>query len=492
MINIIINNVDKTSFIDWQSVTKEEVLTKQPDNLSFRIKNYGTKTYRPVLGDEVVMWGENYNIWGEEVYPWLMEYPWASPIFGGFIVETKEVINGMAKEFEVICKDYTQILDRKLVSKTYEAMDAEDIIEDLIETYALGITTDNVDAPVLIDKVVFNYLPISKCLQKLADALGNYDWYIDSEKDIHFFENTSIPSPFNLTDLSAEYIWNSLEIKEKTHQIKNLITVRGGEYQSTTLSTKFHDGDGTKAVFNTDFKFGELPVVKVGGVSKTVGLDSLNDDTDFQVMWNYQQKYIRFTSGNIPGSGTRNIEIIGYPLLPLIVQRVNTASVLAYGIYEFLIFDKTIKTTDAAIQRGDAELLKYANPQNDASFITHSLGLRAGQTINVQSDIRDIDEDFLIESITTTLRTPTEAQFLIRLATATSVGVNDILRKLLIDNVADGIEITPGEIVQRFESFAETFAVTDTLGTPSVDSPPYTYGAGSSNPLVWGFGTWHS
>jgi hypothetical protein len=623
-VKLIIAGTDRTNTIDWQSIDKNEVLTKEADSLSFLIKNYGTKTYRPALGEEVILYNNsssfvtkpttatrnNYtgcagfsftvteemtitqlgrlyvagNTQNHAIKLWISTntvtpiasgtilnastsdsdnfkwvditpvtlvvgstykiaiddtsggdtfkdlwvagsdmdsrignvtseygttslYPTSTAgagvyetpamkigyqdniVFGGFIVETNEVVSGLAKFLEVVVKDYTQTLDRQLVSKTYENQTAKAIIDNMIATFATGFTTTNVIASTIIPKIIFNYLTISQCLQKLAEALGNYDWYVDYSKDIHFFNNTLTASPFNITDTSKNYIWGSLELHDETHQIRNEIIVRGGEIQSVTLRTEYWSGDGTRTTFPLSNKFANIPVVRVGGVTKTIGVDYIDLDASFQVMWNFTQKYIRFTAGNTPVAGTNNIDITEYPLYPLVFRKQQQASVALYGIYQYLILDKTIKDLDTASQRADAELLKYANPSKKAKFRTTVGGLVAGQTINVQSTIRSVTEDYKIQSIRTYLRTPSELEYSINLVTADNIGINDVLNKLLVKDVAERIQVDENEVVARYYSFDEEVALTDTLFAPTKTSPPYKWTSGTTT-LLWNLGTW--
>jgi hypothetical protein len=466
-IQIDIDGVDKTDTVDWRSVRKSEVLSKESDNLEFRIKNYGTKTYQPSLGESVVMSNEG------------------TKIFGGVIVEMREQMDGLAKFIQVVCKDYSELLDQQLVSKTYQNMTVNAIIADLISSFSTGFTVTNVACPVMIDNVVFNYLTISKCLQKLTDVLGTYEWYVDYDKDIHFFLSTSVLSPFNLTDTSANFVYKSLTLKKDTSQIRNEIILRGGEITAETTRTEYTDGDGTKVQWPLANKFASIPTVVVNGVTKTVGVDFLNEDTDFQCMWDYNSQSLRFTAGNTPIAGTRNVAVTGYPQYPLIVIKRNEASIALYGVHQYIITDKTIKTLDSASARADAEVARYANPTESGQFITYVDGLKAGQYININSTIRGVNQSFKIRSITTTLYTPTTFAYNVNIETSNDIGINDVLSKLLITNPADQITVGASEVVQRFYGFDESATISDTLSAPTHTSPPYLWGTGT-----WGFSTW--
>lgn len=464
---INIDGVDKSSAVDWHNLRKTEVVTKQADVLEFLIKNYGTKTYQPDLNDEVVLLNG------------------ATKVFGGHIVEKSETVVGLAKYLRVIATDYTQILDRQLVSKTYQSMTVNAIIADLIATFTTGFTAVNVSCPITITNITFNYLTVSKCLEKITQVLGNYEWYVDYDKDVHFFPSASVASPFNITDTSANFVFGSLNIDTQTHQIRNEIIVRGGEVVSTTLRTEYIDGDGTKTQWPLANKFSETPTVVVNGNTKTVGIEFVDDDSLFQCMWDANAQSIRFTAGNTPIAGTRNVVVSGYPKYPLIVIKRNETSIALYGVFQYIVVDKTLNTTESALAVANSQIAQYSLPTQTGSFKTYTDGLVAGQTININSTIRNINQDFKIRQITTKFHTPTSFEYSVSLETSNDIGINDVLNKLLITNPADQIVVSADEVVQRYYGFTESMEIVDALSAPTKTSPPYVY-----DTAKWGLATY--
>jgi hypothetical protein len=232
MIKLTCNGVDKTDQVEWSSVEKNEVLTKEPDTLRFRIKNYDAKVWKPVLDDDIKL----YDTDGTTV------------IFGGVVIDIRDSTNALLRYVDVLCKDYTHTLDRKLVSVSYANVSAASVISSIITDFTTGFTTTNVVAPTIVNKVVFNYLTVSKALTKLAETLGNYDWYVDYNKDINFFENGTRYAPFNLDDTSGNHVWNSLEVKQNTSQLRNKIIIRGGDAIGTAF-TDYKIADGIQNTF---------------------------------------------------------------------------------------------------------------------------------------------------------------------------------------------------------------------------------------------------
>jgi hypothetical protein len=193
-----INSVDRSRRVDWKSLKIQNILTNRVDKADFFIRTYGDTTYRPQLGNDVTIFNG------------------ATKIFGGVITEIKEIppaykIDG----FSIMCIDYTRLLDGKLVTEVYENQTLSAIIADMVARYApSGFTTSNVSVSDNVQYINFNYQPISQCLKTLA-SMFNYDWYVDYDKDIHFFDKEENAAPYDLNDNDGSYIFETLADPER-------------------------------------------------------------------------------------------------------------------------------------------------------------------------------------------------------------------------------------------------------------------------------------
>jgi len=454
---VTIDGTDRTSSIVAGSLRKTDNLNAQVDELSFRIRKYGSLTYAPTLGDEVVVTRDG------------------TTIFGGVIVRiTENVTAAKILTFRVQCADYSQYLKRELVTERYESTTVGAIISDLVASYTSeGFTTVGVVGALDIESISFNRLSVADCLQKLADAIS-YVWYVDYDMDIHFFpKNTEEGSA--LTDTSGNYIFDSLEIVEDLTQVRNSVLVQGGEAKSDTTRTETFDGDGTKAQFALANKFASLPTVTVDSVAQTVGVEFLDDDASFDCMWNFNEKYVRFTSGNIPAAGTNNVEVEGIYLYPIVVRVPAPSSIAQFGTYEFAITDKSIKSQDEAIARAQAELRSYQNTIYDGVFRTYTDGFRSGQVINISSAQRGKDIAVLIQSVTAVMRDPLgeNLEYEVRFATLKSIGIIDYLQDQLRSRE---VIVDDEETLLNFFDLSDTVSAGDSLATPSTSTGPYQYG----------------
>ncbi len=409
--NIVVKaeSVDRNDYIDWLSFQKDDILNAQVDTLKFSTIKHSAKTWKPAVGDEVeVLDG-------------------ADTIFAGILISVEETINGALLKYSIKCKDWTHYLDRKLVTERYENKTVNYIIDDINTNYLSGFTVTNVDCGIEIESIAFNKMSVSKCIELLAKQV-NYSWYVDYDKDIHFFTRNKELSEFDLTDDNGKHIWGSLKIKDDLSQMRNRVIIRGGDMEGSSRTENFV-GDGTKKTFALGHKFEGKPTVTVDGNSKTVGIDFLDEDTDFDCLWNYNEKYLRFVAAP---ADTLAIVASGIPLIPIVIQVESDESIDDYGEYEFSKVDKTIKTKEEAKQYAISQIEAYALTIQEGSFQTYDSGLRSGQLINIQSTIRGIDEDFLIQKVSLKMRTPVDGIWTVTLATLRTMGIIEFLQNLLL------------------------------------------------------------
>lgn len=452
MITVKVNGIDRTNYVLWQSFIKIDSLNSSVDSLSFSTRKYGDRIWKPEAGNEI----EVLN--GTDIF------------FAGNIVSVEEVNEGAKLlKYQVNCKDWTYAMDKRLVFDTYSSTPIEAIVRDIVAVYCPDFTATPISATgITLEYVLFNYEQPSKCIQKLAELIG-YDWYVDYAKNVHFFSKVSGESaPFDLTDINGKYVFNSLQITDDYSQLRNTIYVRGGEYVADSREDKIGTGDGIIKSFPTPYRYDTEPVITVGGVAKSVGIDYIDSEDDFVCLWNYQEKIVKFKTP--PASG--DIKATGSPRIPVLIKAVRGSSVSSYGKCEYVIVDKTIITKESARQRAEAELIDYANSIKEATFITTQDGLRSGQKINIQSTIRGLNQDFIINRVRITCQSPIERfYYQVEASTSRPLGIIRFLQKQLEStNKKVGIFQQEGEVldvimdIQDIDSL--TISETLTLNNP--------------------------
>ncbi len=84
-------------------------------------------------------------------------------------------------------------------------------------------TTINVSDGPTISEIAFDYVQVSDAITKIAEICG-YEWYVDYDRDIHFFDKNTYPAPFQLDDEQANY--KDLIINTDISQLRNRIFVK--------------------------------------------------------------------------------------------------------------------------------------------------------------------------------------------------------------------------------------------------------------------------
>lgn len=456
MITISVDGENRTSYIDWTSLRIENVLTNQVDRCTFKILSYEGKSFRPIIGNEVIV------------------SDGSNRLFGGLIVRATNKSDAVGMiSWEVECTDYTRLLDQHLVAETYEGMTVGDIIDDIVLNWLpAGFTTVQVDCDVILDYIQFKYEQPSACLKQLADLTG-YDYYVDYYKDIYFKSPTSTPAPFTIEDNSGTYENSSLVIRSDNSQMRNSILVRGGEYEGSKF-TASQRADGKQVTFNLPYKYHEFAATLTGH-RLSIGVDYLDDPNSYDALYNFNEKLLRFKEADRPNQNA-TLSFSGKPLLPVVVRvsdSVAIAETLAQegqgdGIYEYLVVDKSINTQVAARERAAAEIQIYGETLSEGDFSTETSGLRAGQRVTINSDLRNVHEDYIINRVTSHMKTPDMMIYDISLITTKSLDYITVMKNLLTkDNKS--IVITDDELLNLTESYSESILFTATTTVQAVN-----------------------
>jgi len=319
-----------------------------------------------------------------------------------------------------------------------------------------GFTINNVTATNTVNYMQFNYEQPSKVFQQIAETF-NCDWYVDENKDIHFFVNTYTSAPFNLTDTGGYHIYDSLVIRKDIKNLRNSVIVRGGKYLGAS-TTETQNADGVKTTFLLAYQYNSISVT-VAGVGKTVGIDFIDDPTLYDCLYNFNEKAIKFPSGSKPTAG-QAVAITGTPYIPVIVNVKEAISVANYGDYEYKIIDKSLNSKEGARDRAKAELAAWANTLNEGSFQTVTSGLNVGQTININSTLRGINTDYIISRIVSKMYTHDSMKHEVTLVTSATFGMVEFLQKLLMDKDKE-IQINANEVTDEVTAVNEDIVITE-------------------------------
>lgn len=439
--NIKINGIDRTTDVIADTLMTDDNLNDSQDTCSFNIINRSGNGF-PANEQEVIITLSD-----------------GTRIFAGIIIKTEFLTirqTGITTMI-VSCTDYVRLFDSNLVHQNYLNMTDAQIIDNILTTYCsgFGITDTNVISAVTIDQISFNYIQPSQAMRRLCDLTGR-NWYIDYNKDLHYFPIGTDNAPFNITDSVTSY-WD-LDLALDNSQLKNRVYVRGGTKLSdpTTYSTK---GDGATTKFVLPDKPHNVSLT-VNGVAKSVGIKNI-DLSGFNYYLNYEEKYLEQDSTGVVLTSSDTLTLTYQYDIPILISVENTASIMANGSKEFAIFDNTIATDAAANLRASAELTDYAAGLYEGSFSTMTPGFKSGQTITINSASRGINQSYIVTKVHGQSIGGGVFQYQITLASAKTMGIIRFLIEMLEAN-------KNLILVSNTETVDNLLTVTDSLLSDSI------------------------
>jgi len=363
-VKVYINGTEKEN-VHWRTFQITDKIDSQVNELNFSLVVESGSV--PSVADDV----EVYN--------------GATKIFAGEVLDVSREMDGLKELAKIIAVDYTHNLGRSLIVERFSNKTVNYIIDYLANKYHSEFTSLS-DCTIEVERVTFDNISVKEAIQELAE-LTNYRWYVDYDKNIKFFAQHEENAPFNLTDDNGKYIFRSLVLMNDGSQIRNSVKIRGGEFVGEERTEKI-DTDGTKDIFSLANKFSEKPVVTVNSVAQDVGVEFLDEEEDFDCFWNFNEKYIRFSTA--PAAGSNAIEVTGTPLIPIIVQKTDSSSIKDYGLRQFFKWKKDLRSQQEVALYADSQLDAYKTSITEGGFETYEDGLVSGQKIELASNHRNI------------------------------------------------------------------------------------------------------
>jgi len=269
---------------------------------------------------------------------------------------------------------------------------------------------DYIEDGITVDRIVFARCTLADAIDRLAE-LNGFEWYVDYFKFLHFFAEDTNAAAFGLStspDNVTTFPFRLTRYDKDASALVNKVTVSGGVYYSADTYL-YRPGDGSSTEIWVPYKLhapsGEtaIKVWKWNGsswVAQTVGADYLDSLTDYNVLYNYQEKLLKFAVA--PGNYAQAVKIqCQYEVSVLRVVR-NYESYNEYGRWlEDVIVDTAIVSDEVADLRGANYLTENALAKESGTVEITKDGLRVGDYVHVHESIRGIDGDYLVRALTT-------------------------------------------------------------------------------------------
>jgi hypothetical protein len=358
-------------------------------------------------------------------------------IFYGYVAHPQLTLNSpIEMDWYLSCVDPSGYANASVVQAVYEGIPMGDAIVDVVRKANCGISADTivnggyVEQGPTLNRTVVHYTNLTKALQKIskmASSQSAYGWYIDSEMNLHFYDQQQAPdSGVTVTDKPTtagllSYTECHMDQGQKItynfdgSSLYNRALVVGASKTITTtvknppLDTFIGDGNTTQFkmsyVPDTTVETAstakavktQLPVVTVNGVQQTITV--YDGTTPVINQWTIKQNpngsWVLAVTPNYGVTPTAGSKInLWYRYKTTITAQVdlkqsqNAIKGPNHGIFATVVSATSLDTTAAAYQRGTRELAEYGHPQEMISFYTSPewIGVwRAGMTFTLDS-----------------------------------------------------------------------------------------------------------
>ena len=327
-------------------------------------------------------------------------------IFEGIILRVKryeDSPNYLYYDLDIV--DNSALADRRVIAKSYVNQTAGYIANDIISEVLgeEGVTAGIIATGPLISKAVFNYIKCSAALDYIKKVTG-YNWNIDKDKKLQFFDRSTNTAPVVLTDSTQH---RNFQQESNMDSYRNVQYVRGGRGKTAAQTNEVPSPapDGKSRTFVLRFPVAEQPEIQVnltgaGWTTIPVGDIGVNGiDKNKKWYWTYNSQILTQDTTQTVLVSVDAIRINYVGLRNLFIKIENPAEIATNGRFEVLNTEKSINTSEQGIEFGNGLIKTYGEIKDNVSFSTEIDGLQAGQLLKIEKTLYGINDSFLIESI---------------------------------------------------------------------------------------------
>ncbi len=351
-------------------------------------------------------------------------------------------------------------------------------------------------------------MTLREIVDQLAQLAGA-DWYMDYDKNLHFFLAEDATAPFSLSEspnLTTSYPFYNLQKITDGSGVVNRVEIVGGNYLSDDV-TIYLQGTGEEATVSLPFKMrgpeagGGIQVSRNDGTvgtpswtAMTVKVGYIDDLGGVTEVLHYYQEQVLEQQNSWPELANA-VRVFGRLEIPLRTRVTDIASYEFYGLgqwFDAVISDVDITDKNTARLRGKALLAEEAMGRTAVKCKTRKPGLQSGMMIPVVTPLHGIDQSFLIREVSAIVGIDGATDFSLELGIVDE-DLIDIMMTLIRGSKEKPIW-REDEVLDELLDFAESFEfnteVTDVSGrNPSAN--PYKWGA-DADVLIWSYGKWQS
>jgi hypothetical protein len=312
-------------------------------------------------------------------------------IFRGWVLNPGKQLDGAIRNVEVSGPDYTAKTQKIVVTESYTNTAISDIVTNLFSTYVPWATRTNIKTCSKAITIKFADKFLWDAMEQLCE-ISSYEWYIDENLDVHFFEpDTRV----NSNVLKEGTFWKgSATLKPDASKLVNKLWVKGGKALSDNFTQSITvNGTTPIPLYYKPRATTEGVIVTIDGVQKTVGIQNLTPAGTVDFLLNFEEKLL-IPDLTTTGTGTI-VYRYEYPIKLLLEEPVSREK---YGLFEDVY---NVDTNDRAIalELGLRYLAKYSYPVTSGEIRPFSGIYKPGELVKVEIPELNVNEYLQIKEV---------------------------------------------------------------------------------------------
>jgi hypothetical protein len=316
-------------------------------------------------------------------------------VFRGWVINPPKQLEGKVRYLAFEGADYTAKTQKIVVTESYEDTAISDIVEHLFSKYVPWASREKIEPCVQAITIRFPDVFLWDAMEQLCELCG-YEWYIDEDLVVNFFEPSAKINPAVLSEKAGNYHRGSAEFSQDASKMVNKLWVKGGKALSLPFTQSFTVVDGDTPIqlfYRPRASEGESVTVIVDGVQRTVGIQYLDKYGEKDFLINAQEKLLvpdLCTSGS--GTITYRYE---YPIKILLEDAVSQAT---YGLFEDIL---KVETDDKTLAKeiGLRHLSKYSSPVTTGSIEPFEGTYKPGELVKIEIESLNINQYLEIKEV---------------------------------------------------------------------------------------------
>lgn len=367
-----------------------------------------------------------------------------------FMVDDERIFHGIIHKIEpfedtpnqlhytITAVTFEKLADKRFIGHSFSSKSAEYIIKYMIDNilYQDGVSYGTIMEGPTFDVVSFNYCTCKEALNKLQLAAPGYNWYIDFDKKLHFYQKATNKCT---TIINSSFQHKGFKPVDTLDEYRNSQYIEGGMKETLIITnyTPSPKPDGESRTFTVKFGIAKEPTIETnvngaGWVTQTVGINGI--DTGKQFYWSYGSDTIIQDDGEVvltdANPAPDQIRITFYGLTKVRIKYDDVAKIAERagvegnsGIYEEAFQNVDITTNAAAVNYAKGLIEKYADQNYITLTIEDDIGdIDINKLIKVEKSLFDIDDWYLVESIKAKQQTAEKITYEVKLLSGEFVG----------------------------------------------------------------------